>query len=297
MDLGILISAANTAALIIGISAAVFFMMRYLQRGESPSKSRELERIKNELTELRNIKVHSSNEAKVSLLEMKEDIAHLKENQSVLNSDERQSIIEKLKAQLNEQAAQEVLDKIQETLSETNIEIERTNIVETQFENTIERLKKELFALSKRGNLNLSIGIVTTITGLVLLGMFVISDRPPVDEAGKFIANFIPRISLVILIEIFAYFFLKLYKSNLSEIKYFQNEITSVESKYLALKVAINAGDSVNIQNVIDHLSKTERNFILEKGQSTVDLERTKIDQQATTDILSKISEFISKKS
>jgi len=45
------------------------------------------------------------------------------------------------------------------------------------------------------------------------------------------------------LIELFAYFFLKLYKSDLSEIKYFQNELTNVEMRYAAVRLA-DAGDA-----------------------------------------------------
>ena len=78
-----------------------------------------------------------------------------------------------------------------------------------------------------------------------------------------------------IMTHFFAYFFLKFYKANLSEIKYFQNEITT-KSKYLALKVASYIGNEESIKSVITNLFSTERNFILSKGQSTVDLERAK---------------------
>ena len=92
-------------------------------------------------------------------------------------------------------------------------------------------MRSEVSALSRRGNLNLSLGIATTIIGLIILGYFVLEiDSIPEDKMA-FIAHFIPRLSLVVLIEVFAYFFLKLYKSSLSEIKYFQNEMTNAEAK------------------------------------------------------------------
>lgn len=98
------------------------------------------------------------------------------------------------------------------------------------------------------------------------------------------------------LIEIFAYFFLSLYKAGLSEIKYFQNEITSVESKYLALKVALYSEEKDNIKYVVEQLAKAERNFLLAKGQSTVELERMKSEQQSTLDILGKVTSVFSNK-
>lgn len=169
-------------------------------------------------------------------------------------------------------------------------------LVEEQFQPTINRLKDELFSLSKRGNLNLSIGIMITVVGLGLLGMFVLSFSNSQKDMATFFMDFFPRISLVLLIEIFAYFFLSLYKSSLSEIKYFQNEITSMESKYLALKVALESSEKESINYVVEQLAKSERNFILEKGQSTVDLERAKNDQAATSDILGKVASIFGNK-
>jgi len=280
-----LISVFSTLATAFAIFAGIFFVMRYLQRGDLSSRF-SISELQKEFTAL-----HYSNS------ELQEQLENLKGTQSLLDDEGRQNIIEELKSQLNTQAAQEMLTDIQSRLAESNAHKERIEVVESQFGSTIGRLKEELFALSKRGNLNLAIGIVTTITGLVFLGVFVLTDTGPTQDASQFVVNFLPRISLVVFIEVFAYFFLRLYKSSLSEIKYFQNEITSIESKYLALKVAINAGDSGNIQNILDQLSRTERNFTLEKGQSTVDLERSKIDQQATSDILGKLTQLMGKNS
>jgi hypothetical protein len=58
--------------------------------------------------------------------------------------------------------------------------------------------------------------------------------------ASYLLTEFSPRLSLVIVVELFAYFFLGLYKSNLQEIKYFQRhstrrwqlEMTILGSKY-----------------------------------------------------------------
>ncbi|GAH06780.1 unnamed protein product, partial [marine sediment metagenome] len=104
------------------------------------------------------------------------------------------------------------------------------------FNKTFDRLSSEIAALSRRGNLNLSLGILTTIVGLAILGYFVINIESIPEDKVAFIAQFIPRLSLVILIEIFAYFFLRLYKSSLSEIKYFQNEMTNAEAKLAGIR-------------------------------------------------------------
>jgi len=285
----------------ITVSIGVYTVQKYLSRRDSPATKMELgrfrEELKAELYRERELDKSGPNMWRGALDALKKEVEMIKASQSAIGEEQRGQLLEEIKSQLNEQAAQEVLKDIQSRLAESNAEREKVDIVESQFKSTIERLKEELFALSKRGNLNLSLGIVTTITGLVLLGIFLLTGKAPTPDINQFIVNFVPRISLVVFIEVFAYFFLRLYKSSLSEIKYFQNEITTIESKYLALKVAISDGESANIQTILDQLSKTERNFILDKGQSTVELERSKIDQQATNDILGKLTQLVSKNS
>ena len=97
----------------------------------------------------------------------------------------------------------------------------KDDVVGSNFEQTISRLREELYSLGKRSNLNLALGVVTTVTGLSILGVFVLSRTTEMKEVLDFVKHFVPRISLVIFIEIFAYFFLRLYKDTLSEIKYF----------------------------------------------------------------------------
>ena len=93
-------------------------------------------------------------------------------------------------------------------------------------------------------------------------------------------------ISLSLFIEIFSFFFLKLYKSGLTEIKYFQNELTNIEMKFVSLDTALCTGEKDTITGVISEFSKTERNFILEKGQSTVELECSKANSQSVNSVL-----------
>jgi hypothetical protein len=86
----------------------------------------------------------------------------------------------------------------------------------------------------------------------------------------------IPR--LAVFIEIFSLFFLRLYRAGLDEIKFFQNELTNVETKYAALESALASKNADLTERVIGLLAETERNFLLRKGESTVELERAKID-------------------
>jgi hypothetical protein len=127
--------------------------------------------------------------------------------------------------------------------------------------------------------------------------MFVLQQAPQTVDMAAFTVAFVPRISLVLLIEMFAYFFLRLYKSTLTEIKYFQNEITSIEAKYLALIVAATGKKEEQLSGVLEQLARTERNFILDKGQTTVDLERNRLDHQLDDSLVNRIADVLKRKS
>lgn len=165
---------------------------------------------------------------------------------------------------------------------------------------SVERLSREISDLRLRSNINLLIGMAITGGGLWLLWSTVemvdASELLKVlasegrESDVKFLKNLIlpivPRIMLVIFVEVFAYFFLRLYRNGLSEIKFFQNELTNVESKLTAIEFAFVTKSDEALKSAIEALSKTERNFVLEKGQTTVELERAKSDSDITRSIV-----------
>lgn len=168
---------------------------------------------------------------------------------------------------------------------------------------SVDRLKREISDLRLRSNINLLIGMLITAGGLWLLWstvtMLDTSDLLKVlasegnESNVKFFKNLIlpviPRVLLVVFVEVFAYFFLRLYRNGLSEIKYFQNELTNIEAKLTAAEFAFVTKNDEALKFAIECLSKTERNFVLEKGQTTVELERAKSDTQLSKDIVKAI--------
>jgi hypothetical protein len=283
MDIVVLL----TGTLIAFISSAV--MLRYLSIKTSTTADKErlsksLEREKSEMIYYMH-KVH----------ELQQKIDEFSKSQLAVSEDERNELIENLTERMREEASEEFFSDIKKQ-AKIGFKHETLYIrTEKQFVTTTRRLKDELDSLSRRGNLNLIIGILTTVVGFYLLGVFVFSPVGYSHDIEEFSINFIPRISLVILLEVFAYFFLRLYKTSLSEIKYFQNEITSIEAKYLALKLAHLSQDPANIQHVIQQLAKTERNFILEKGQSTVALQQANIEAKHDNALLDRLASLLEK--
>ena len=78
---------------------------------------------------------------------------------------------------------------------------------------------------------------------------------------------------------------------NLAEIKYIQNEITSVEFKFLGLHML--KEDKDISPEILNNLINTERNFIIEKGQTTIDIEKLKAEEQSTQNMLGKVSNLL----
>ncbi|WP_205655056.1 hypothetical protein, partial [Priestia megaterium] len=189
-----------------------------------------------------------------------------------ISAEEKESILIQLRSGILSEASNSILSEIEKKYSE-NIQFEnRANRVREQLESTRLRLKIEISALGRRGNVNLVIGVLTTIAAVGILANTVL-DLGAVMTRESFINHLAPRITLSLFIEFFSFFFLKLYKSGLAEIKYFQNELTNIEMKFISLDISLRVDNSKLLADVLMDFSKTERNFILNKGQSTVEIE------------------------
>lgn len=162
-----------------------------------------------------------------------------------------------------------------------------------------ERIKDALDKLSKSANVNLVFGSLSTLFAVLILAiqLFLNSNskfsHTNVTDAMLY---YLPRLSIVIFIEIFAFFFLKTYRENLNDIKYFHNEKTNIEQIILSLKVAVLVGDQGMLEIVVSQLAKTERNFILKKGESTVELEKERLSDKNYKSILDGLKSILASK-
>jgi hypothetical protein len=292
-------SLVGIVSLLLSVMA---LLMIYLKTGFKKQSDVSIEYVKygSELKSLRNRAENSSDVSSSELKLLHNEILKLKDQvknrdpiSEAITADHKEELVAILKSEILKEASNEATSEILKNIESQLASKNNLNDVESVFSRTLERLYSEIEALTRRGNLNLSLGVLTTIIGLGILGYFVVEiDSIPEDKMA-FIAHFIPRLSLVVLIEIFAYFFLKLYKSSLSEIKYFQNEMTNAEAKLAAIKCSMIIADNTAIFSVIKALALTERNAILEKGQTTAEIEKARIEQQNISTLSEKVSNFI----
>lgn len=213
--------------------------------------------------------------------------------EKVLDEEQKNELVNSITKKINTEAADEVLAEIRGKIAAAERTDTLAHSIAETFEIIVSRLRDELAALTRRGNLNLVLGMITTAIGLAVLGYFVTKFGGEKNASLDTLLNFVPRLSLVVFIEVFAYFFLRLYKASLAETKYFQNELTNIESKAIALQTSIWHGETTVISNVIERLALTERNRVLEEGQTTVELEKSKIDKEAIASVFRDIAAAI----
>lgn len=230
--------------------------------------------------------------------EIKEHIHELEQkltiafNQRVdLNDEEKTELVQELEQSIKEAATGNIIKDIKE---QVKIEAKRKSlIIDFQHLNnqSISRLANETISLARRANVNLVIGIATTIIGLTALSYFVLShETTQQDATSEFINYFIPRFTLVIFIQVFAFFFLKLYRATLDEIKFFQNEITNIEMISISLRASFEPEMQNAAPEILKAISKTERNYIIPKGQTTISLER---DRNESAQMENMIKQFV----
>ena len=126
---------------------------------------------------------------------------------------------------------------------------------------TLARINAAIRNLGWRGNVNLLVGVAVTAVGIATLGYFVTQQHS--GAAGDYLsvlAYYLPRLTIVIIVEVFAYFFLKLYRSALDDEKYYNNEMTNAEVQSRALVVAVLRDDGEAVRSIVQALSHVDRN-------------------------------------
>lgn len=292
----------SAAVVLLGF-AGLSVVMTYLQTGfkrslevevEAARYQREAEATRtSERVELAQLAAELRTEAQRA----RDEIEAAKAVAVTMNDGDRSALVSELMARINSEAGAAVLAELKSQVAANYSRDSRDRELLLRFDESRARLAKELEALGRRGNLNLALGAVTTVIGLALLGASVFSEKTnAARDLWAFVSHFVPRLTLVVMIELFAYFFLSLYKASLAEIKYFQNELTNVEAKQVSLRAALSFGDQAMIGDTLAKLAATERNHILTKDQTTVELEKAKIEKDTKGEIAKYVSELFQKK-
>lgn len=165
--------------------------------------------------------------------------------------------------------------------------------VHTAFLKIEERLLGEIKAVGERSNLNLIIGSVVALIGWGLLFWFVFDVNDKKLAGWQLLNAFLPRLSIIIIIEMFSYFFLKLYRESMDRIRYYQNELTNIETKKAAILIAcMLENDNEHKKSLIENLISVERNIFLKKGETTIELEKIRMDNSLSKSVIKSIKDL-----
>lgn len=200
----------------------------------------------------------------------------------------------------------EILERIKSEANAAFIDSLKNEIKESEYrldifkrgKSTLDRIYKEIDALGRRGTVNLVLGVITALSGVIALSFFVLAKEGAHASLSDFAMDFLPRLSIVLIIEVFSYFFLRLYKASLSEIKYFQNEATNIEHSFVALEAAISINDKNLIERCVHTFLAVERNPIMTDGQTTREITQetqSSKDTPVSPEVLVKIIEALRK--
>ncbi|MCP9755144.1 hypothetical protein EGI26_08265 [Lacihabitans sp. CCS-44] len=165
------------------------------------------------------------------------------------------------------------------------------NTVASFYESTANRIDNEINRQKSLSWLNLFVGLITTFVAI----LFLILSLP---KSLSNLTELLPRVSITLLIEVFSFYFLNLYRRNQDEIKFWNNEKTNLDIKLFALGIAADdeeVGEKTFMQGIVLELLKTERNNILKKEDTTVEIERAKLENLGFENFVNKLTKILEK--
>lgn len=210
---------------------------------------------------------------------------------------------------INNIATDEFVKGIENKYEDKLFENYKLNTITNQLSQINQRLESETRRIARSASINLTLGFATTIFAIAFLTYSLlltddtsklIADEIKISPDFKtilplFLIKFLPRLSVSIFIELFSFFFLRIYKRNLEDIKYLNNERTNIEVKLLSLNTALISKDTTALNAILIELSKTERNYILRAGETTSEIEKSKLENSVYKDTLDNIVKAIKK--
>jgi hypothetical protein len=208
-------------------------------------------------------------EIKSSILRMDKGLKEADDTQNdVVHLDKNQLHELELKVveAITEKNGYALISMIEQRFGKKAIEEAQTISLQESISQVHAELTEERRVVSSRSGINLLIGIVFAAAGISIL-VYTFFSVDTSSELNVVAIGF--RVTLAISAQIFAYFFLALYRAGLSDVKFFRNEVTNLGLIKIGLLLAIQRGKPEDVSDISKRLVSTERNFILKKGETT----------------------------
>lgn len=125
----------------------------------------------------------------------------------------------------------------------------------------------------------------------VVAGSSIVDGSKPSSSGKSFfdsLYRYAPVYLIVILSEFLALILFRVSAKLSEQMRYFSNEATNNDLKFAAIKLGIHYGKPVDMVAMANLLQRTERNFLLEKGQTTVELVANQQEMTSVENIFAK---------
>lgn len=181
------------------------------------------------------------------------------------------------------------------SIHEKDVDDENTaNEIKHSFLASEERINNEIKNLKRRATVNLSWGVVLSSAALLFF-FFLIYNEEIGKNLEQVFLHFVPKLGLVVFVELLAYFFLRLYKTSLVSIQYYHNELTNIETKKIAAIVAVKHCDEAKIWQTVECLLKVERNVLLKGKETTIQMEMLKMQNEYDNNMINSMKSMLEK--
>jgi hypothetical protein len=245
-------SAVLGASMLIGGSGHL--IMTYLSGRLAPDRS--------DASDLLRLRIQEETEA--SLEELRQASKEII-GRAELSAETRSEVIGRADTYIKTLLKDEAINAIEAKYASSIVGESKRRSITTIFAESRQRLKSEIASLGRRGNINLTLGFISTTIALGVLGyisfQFTLS-KSPADQVNwpALASSYLPRLTLAIFIQTFAFFFLRLYRSALEEIKYFQNELTNLDCYAVAIELGADKECNQHAVDASAALLKIDRN-------------------------------------
>lgn len=122
--------------------------------------------------------------------EFRERIKEIEKERTLLLEGEKIELADAIKSRLIETTTDDYLTEIKEKLKESEFKLE----IAKRMKGTLERIYNEIDALGRCGTVNLILGVITALSGVLALSFFVLFNEGGSKTPSEFAIKFIPRL-------------------------------------------------------------------------------------------------------
>jgi hypothetical protein len=168
--------------------------------------------------------------------------------------------------------------------------------MESSFADSKSRISGVIQSLRLRNMTVFLTGFLFAFCGIGSLVFFVMKIQMQ-QTSGERLVFFAPHIVIVLILEVLAYFCMNLHRRGLSDLRYYQNELTNIESREAALHAALLNGNESQVGGLISSLFATDRNAIHIINNAQVPRRNGNSDQLVAMEAISQIADLAKKMS